>query len=172
MIKKHCVSKKHLIYKRQLLNPSTAAKLFNQLSWLNRSCKYQAYSKWAPLPYATWYFAHCCPIFPKSFQLFLTDALWRNTYLTYWVRSGQKATPTASPLDFPLFFFLPCISVVRCCYESKIMKITSRDVRFLGKRINTKTQTFLWQSRASRPSSSIGGEGCCIPMLKCFYTCS
>ena len=106
MIKKHCVSKKHLIYKPQLLNPSAAAKLFNQLSSLNRSCKYQAYSKWVPLPYATWYFAHCCPIFPKSYQLFLTDALWRNTYLTYWVRSGQKATPTASPLDFLLSFFV------------------------------------------------------------------
>ena len=106
MIKKHCVSKKHLIYKPQLLNPSTAAKLFNQLSWLNRSCKYQAYSKWVPSPYAIWYFAHCCPIFPKSYQLFLTDALWRNTYVTYWVRSGQKATPTASPLDFLLSFFV------------------------------------------------------------------
>ena len=41
-----------------------------------------------------------------------------------------------------LSLFLPCtISVVRCCYESSFMKIT-RDVRFLGKRVNTKTQTF------------------------------
>ena len=40
-----------------------------------------------------------------------------------------------------LSLFLPCtISVVRCCYESSFMKIT-RDVRFLGKRVNTKTQT-------------------------------
>ena len=41
-----------------------------------------------------------------------------------------------------LSLFLPSsISVVRCCYESSFMKIT-RDVRFLGKRVNTKTQTF------------------------------
>ena len=40
-----------------------------------------------------------------------------------------------------LSLFLPCtISVVRCCYESSFMEIT-RDVRFLGKRVNTKTQT-------------------------------
>ena len=41
-----------------------------------------------------------------------------------------------------LSLFLPSsISVVRCCYESSFTKIT-RDVRFLGKRVNTKTQTF------------------------------
>ena len=40
-----------------------------------------------------------------------------------------------------LSLFLPCtISVLRCCYESSFMEIT-RDVRFLGKRVNTKTQT-------------------------------
>ena len=35
-----------------------------------------------------------CPTFPSRYRLFLTDALWRNAYLKYWVRSGQKATPT------------------------------------------------------------------------------
>ena len=45
-------------------------------------------TKWVPLPYATWCFARCCPIFPSSYRLFLTNALWRNAYLKYWVRSG------------------------------------------------------------------------------------
>ena len=45
-------------------------------------------TKWVPLPYATWCFARCCPIFPASYRLFLTNALWRNAYLKYWVRSG------------------------------------------------------------------------------------
>ena len=77
-----------------------------------------------------------------------------------------------------LSLFLPSsISVVRCCYESSFRKIT-RDVRFLGKRVNTKTQTFQSGNHERvelvlllRYSwGSIGG--CCILMLKWFYTCS
>ena len=41
-----------------------------------------------------------------------------------------------------LSLFLPCsISVVRCCYESSSWRLHV-NVRFLGKRVNTKTQTF------------------------------
>ena len=59
------------------------------------------------VPYATWCFdAHCCPNSPESYLLFLTHALWRNAYLTYQVWSEKKATPTVSPLDFLLSFFV------------------------------------------------------------------
>ena len=47
-----------------------------------------------------------CPTFPSRYRLFLTDALWRNAYLKYWVRSGQTATPTVSSLDFLISFFV------------------------------------------------------------------
>ena len=41
-----------------------------------------------------------------------------------------------------LSLFLPCsISVIRCCYESSSWKLHV-NVRFLGKRVNMKTQTF------------------------------
>ena len=41
-----------------------------------------------------------------------------------------------------LSLFLPCgVSVVRCCYESSSWRLHV-NVRFLGKRVNTKTQTF------------------------------
>ena len=77
-----------------------------------------------------------------------------------------------------LSLFLPCtISVVRCCYESSFMEIT-RDVRFLGKRVNTKTQTFQSGNHEGVELVLLLGyswgsiEGCCILMLKCFYTCS
>ena len=83
-------------------------------------------SEWTPLPYATWCFEHCCSIFPESYRLFLTEALWRNAYLKCWLGSDQKATLTVSPLYFLISFFVffPCISVVRCCCESSFMKIT------------------------------------------------
>ena len=77
-----------------------------------------------------------------------------------------------------LSLFLPSsISVVRCCYESSFTKIT-RDVRFLGKRVNTKTQTFQSGNHEGVELFLLLGyswgsiEGCCILMLKCFYTCS
>ena len=77
-----------------------------------------------------------------------------------------------------LSLFLPSsISVVRCCYESSFRKIT-RDVRFLGKRVNTKTQTFQSGNHERVElvlllRHSWGSiEGCCILMLKYFYTCS
>ena len=47
-----------------------------------------------------------CPTFPSRYRLFLTDTLWRNAYLKYWVRSGQRATPTVSSLDFLISFFV------------------------------------------------------------------
>ena len=74
-------------------------------------------------------------------------------------------------------FLSSSISVVRCCYESSFTKIT-RDVRFLGKRVNTKTQTFQSGNHEGVElvlllGYSLGSiEGCCILMLKCFYTCS
>ena len=74
-------------------------------------------------------------------------------------------------------FLSSSISVVRCCYESSFTKIT-RDVRFLGKRVNTKTQTFQSGNHDGVElvlllRYSWGSiEGCCILMLKCFYTCS
>ena len=77
-----------------------------------------------------------------------------------------------------LSLFLPSsISVVRCCYESSFMKIT-RDVRFLSKKVNTKTQTFQSGNHERVELVLLLGyswgsiEGCCILMLKCFYTCS
>ena len=55
-----------------------------------------------------------CPTFPSRYRLFLTDALWRNAYLKYWVRSGQKATPTVSSLDFLISFFVSSLWCIRC----------------------------------------------------------
>ena len=55
---------------------------------------------------ATWGFEHCCSIFPESYRLFLTEALWRDAYLKYWLGSDQKATPTVSPLYFLISFFV------------------------------------------------------------------
>ena len=49
---------------------------------------------------------------------------WRNAYLTYWVRSGKKVTITVSVSTLLSFIFLsyfPSISVVRCCYEFKVV---------------------------------------------------
>ena len=74
-------------------------------------------------------------------------------------------------------FLSSSISVVRCCYESSFTKIT-RDVRFLGKLVNTKTQTFQSGNHEGVElvlllGYSLGSiEGCCILVLKCFYTCS
>ena len=85
----------------------------------------------------------------------------------------KLATPTVAPLDFLITFFVSFLVFPLAVEEDHM----SRDVRVSGKQVNTKAPTFLWQSRGSRPSSSTGeqledwsAEGCCIRMLKFFYT--
>ena len=108
-------------------------------------------------------FVWCCPTFPESYRAFLTHVLWRKAYLTYWVGSGQKATTqTVSPLDFLSSVFVSSLVSALSVVVTKVV---------FGKWVKTKTETFFWKSRASKPCSSWGStEWCCILMLNCFYT--
>ena len=105
---------------------------------------------------------------------------WRNAYLTYWVRSGKKATITVSVSTLLSFIFLsyfPSISVVRCFYEFKVVSwrsyVTWRSfLRQASKYENTASSGN--HERVDLPLVMGRGstEECCILVLKCFYTCS
>ena len=67
----------------------------------------------------------------------------------------KKATPTVSPLDFLLSFFVSSLvsplSVVLCCYEVKITCHVTFACEY-------EKKTFPWQSQASRPSCQRGNR--------------
>ena len=105
---------------------------------------------------------------------------WRNAYLTYWVRSGKKATITVSVSTLLSFIFLsyfPSISVVRCCYEFKLVSWRSYVTWRSFLRQASKYENTVSSGNHERVDLALvlglgSTEGCCIPMLKCFYTCS
>ena len=105
---------------------------------------------------------------------------WRNAYLTYWVRSGKKATITVSVstlLSFIFLYYFPSISVVPCCYELRVVSWRSYVTWPSFLRQASKYENTVSSGNHERVDLALvlglgSTEGCCILMLKCFYTCS